>query len=387
MLRDILFGDWEYATFACVGTQSYRTTSSSACRRGKHGAIGPDCRSGMGQGRSWLSVLLLSIAVQVLSWGLGSFHHLEWVSSNPEVDRLAKLFVFIGVAWWLGGSSRNTLLVWGLAVLGYLVASFAAGGLEEWRKGLEGMRTGFGIRNKQHGSMLFGVALLGLAVFARRIMMTGTCWVFLALHWVGDRAGDLCGRHHYRADTGDMAGPGYFSSRGSVDRTSMGEHAKHGALHAAARCRWCHRGAVAHNTGGVLFGGTLSERMEAEPGVVAELLQGDLDAVPYSSVGIRIHTWVAASEWIAERPLVGWGDEGRGLVIDHTLWLPDFVKANFGHLHNFFLEVWVVYGLLGLDVIAALAVWGGRGTWLAWRGGVMPGDMALFGAAFFSFTG
>lgn len=127
----------------------------------------------------------------------------------------------------------------------------------------------------------------------------------------------------------------------------------------------------------------LAQRLAAESHVIAEVLQGNLDDVPYTSVGIRIHSWVAALEWIAERPLVGWGGEARGLVMDHTPWLPTFVKDNFGHLHNFFLEVWVAYGLVGLGVMAALAAWVGRATWKAWRGGAMPNDIALFGATFF----
>ncbi|WP_277810934.1 O-antigen ligase family protein [Chromohalobacter canadensis] len=335
------------------------------------------------RGTAPLWLLLLSVAVQVLSWGLGYLHHPEWVSSNPEVDRLAKLFIFIGVAWWLGGSSRNTLLVWGLAVIGYLVASFVVGGLDEWRKGLEGMRTGFGIRNNQHGSMLFGVALLGLAIFGRRIMTSGTRWVpWRCVGWA--LALGICvvaiaigqTRAVWLALAASLSVAVLLVLLWANAR-GLGRRMVRPLLGGLAV------GLVLIMLGGVFFGDTLSERLETESGVVAELLQGDLESVPYSSIGIRIHTWVAAGEWIAERPLVGWGGEGRGLVIDHTSWLPESVKANFGHLHNFFLEVWVAYGLLGLGVIAALAFWIGRGTWLAWRTGVMPNDMALFGAAFF----
>ncbi|MCI0510275.1 O-antigen ligase [Chromohalobacter marismortui] len=334
-----------------------------------------------GSGPLWL--LLLSVAVQVLSWVLGYFHHPEWVSSNPEVDRLAKLFIFIAVAWWLGGSTRNTMLVWGLAVLGYLVASFVAGGLDEWREGLEGVRTGFGIRNKQHGSMLFGVALLGLVIFARRIMTHDArcipwrcvAWVLaLGICVVGIAIGQT--RAVWLALAVSLPVAVLIVLLWARSR-GMGQRMLRPILGGVGV------GLVLVVLGGVFFGGTLSERLETESGVVVEVLQGDLQNVPYSSVGIRIHTWVAAGEWIAERPLVGWGGEGRSLVIDHTAWLPDNIKERFGHLHNFFLEVWVAYGVLGLGVIAALALWIGRGTWLAWRAGVMPNDMALFGAAFF----
>ena len=67
------------------------------------------------------------------------WHHPDWAASNPKLDRLAKLFIFIAIAWFLGGSTRNTLLIWGLAFIGWLIATLAFGnGLEEWWAGLQG---------------------------------------------------------------------------------------------------------------------------------------------------------------------------------------------------------------------------------------------------------
>ncbi len=134
-----------------------------------------------------------------------------------------------------------------------------------------------------------------------------------------------------------------------------------------------------------LLGDSIHHRFNKENAVISQVLEGDVSGVPYTSVGIRIHSWVAATDWITERPMVGWGSEGRSLVMDETEWLPEKISQKFGHLHNFFLEIWVGYGLLGVAVIAALAIWIGRATWLAWRGGAMPGDMALFGSVFFVF--
>lgn len=335
------------------------------------------------KGSAVLWLLLAVIGVQVLSWVLGYFHHPEWVSSNPEVGRLAKLFIFIGVAWWLGGSTRLTLALWLAAVVGYVIASFVSGGLEEWRKGLEGMRTGFGIRNNQHGSMLFGVCLVGLVVFARRIFMHTErgrlalifAWGVLTLISV---TGVLIGQT--RAVWLALC----VAAAVGVAIWLMWLAKSHGARHMLRSMVIISCVLVVAGMGAMYaFKDTLSQRIARESPVIERVLDGDLQNVPYSSVGIRIHTWVAAGEWIAERPLVGWGGEGRGLVIDHTDWLPDNIKERFGHLHNFFLEVWVAYGVLGLGVIAALAFWIGRGTWLAWRAGVMPGDIALFGASFF----
>ena len=336
------------------------------------------------KGSAALWLLLAAIGVQVLSWVLGYFHHPDWVSSNPEVDRLAKLFIFIGVAWWLGGSTRWILALWTAGVIGYIIAAFVhGGGVQEWLAGLNGQRVGFGIRNKQHGSMLFGVCLVGLVVFSRRVFMHSGrgrlplifAWALLTLMSL---TGVLIGQT--RAVWLALC----VAAVVGIAIWLMWLAKSHGARHMLRSVVIVACVSVVIGMGAVYaFKDTLSQRIARESPVIEKVLDGDLQNIPYSSVGLRIHTWVAASEWIAERPLVGWGGEGRGLVIDHTPWLSNWTRDNIGHLHNFFLEVWVAYGVLGVGVIAALAFWIGRGTWLAWRAGVVPNDMALFGAVFF----
>lgn len=329
----------------------------------------------------WL--LLAAIGVQILSWTLGYFHHPQWVADNPQIDRLAKLFIFIAVAWWLGGSTRNTLLVWLLGLMGFLIATFThGGGLQEWINGLNGQRTGFGIRNNQHGPMLYGVALLGVLVFGKRFAFSSRIILWRLLLWLALVV--LC-------LTGVLIGQ--TRAVWLALAVTLPFCVLLWALWAGRRSgvKRLFKPAIAGVVGitlatlliGSVYQDVLFKRLGAEQQVITEVLHGDLENVPYSSVGIRIHSWVAAVDWIKERPMVGWGAEGRSLVIDHTEWLPERIKKDFGHLHNFFLEIWVAYGILGLVVIGALATWVGRATWLAWRGGVLPGDMALFGAVFF----
>lgn len=329
----------------------------------------------------WL--LLAVILVQTLSWWLGILHHPDWMDGDPRVDRLAKLFIFIGVAWWLGGSTRNTLIIWGLALILYLPATLIHGdGINEWVLGLQGERAGFGIRNKQHGAMLFGVALLGVFVFFKRFCAPGRFRLARILLWCSLLT--VCSIGVLISQTRaiwlallaalSVAGITWLLYKGRSQLT-LGNLKKFTIGFALFL--------ILITGASMKFHNTLTERVDQESQVISQVARGEFEDLPYSSIGIRIHTWRAALDWIEQRPLVGWGSQGRSLVIDHTEWLPDSIKKNFGHLHNFFLEIWVAYGFLGLIVIGALAVWIGRATWLAWRGGVLPSDIALFGMAFF----
>ncbi|RXE48159.1 O-antigen ligase family protein [Chromohalobacter israelensis] len=336
------------------------------------------------KGSAALWLLLAAIGVQVLSWVLGYFHHPDWVSSNPEVDRLAKLFIFIGIAWWLGGSTRWALALWGAGVIGYVIAAFVqGGGLQEWLTGVNGQRVDFGIRNAQHSAMLFGACLLGLVAFSCRVFdYSGRGRTMLRVGWavltIACGIGVLIGQTRAVWLASCIAITMTIGIRLAwLAKTHGARHVLRSFLIIACALTVVGIGAV------YTFKDSLHSRLGPEAVVIEKLARGDFYDLPYTSIGTRVNTWVAAGEWIAERPLVGWGGEGRGLVTDHTEWLPDNIKERFGHLHNFFLEVWVAYGVLGLGVIAALAFWIGRGTWLAWRAGVMPGDMALFGMSFF----
>lgn len=329
----------------------------------------------------WL--LVAAVVVQVLSWSLGTVHHPEWVADNPRIDRLAKLFIFIAVAWWLGGSTRNTLLVWGLAVVGLILSSVVQGdGLQEWIRGVQGQRVGFGVRNYQHGAMLFGIALLGLVIFAPRLLAPGRWRAWRVVGWclmlLPCVTGVLIGQTRAVWLALLITLPLVVIAWGLVRRHQGGSlNRRPFAIGLVV--------ALVVLGAGTSMKSHLLERAGQESRVIGMLLEGNVEALPYTSIGIRIHSWRAALAWIEERPLVGWGSEGRGLVMEHTSWLPEHVRNTFGHLHNFLLEIWVAYGLLGVLVIAALAVWVGWATWRAWRGGALPGDMALFGVGFFCY--
>lgn len=330
-----------------------------------------------------LLLLVAALVVQLLTWTLGYFHHPEWLSANPKLDRLAKLFTFIAVAWWLGGSTRNTLLFWGLALSGVLIATLLPGAINHWSLGLSGYRVDFNIYNAQHTSMFLGTGLIGLLAFCRFCLAEGR-WVWLR------RTGWLAGFILC------LVGSIITQTRASwlalvIVLPLMGVAWGAWKLRTEGKLAFSRRLALLTLVGAVISIGIMfalqepiAKRLGAENEVIVKVVEGDFENIPYSSIGIRIISWRAAADWIADRPLVGWGEEARSLVMRQTDWLPEELQQ-FGHLHNSFIELQVSYGLLGFAVFIALAWWVARGTWRAWQRGSMPGEMALFGYAFFLF--
>ncbi|WP_298845620.1 O-antigen ligase family protein [uncultured Salinicola sp.] len=331
-------------------------------------------------------ILLVAVClVQIVSWWLAIGDHPQWARPNPDTERLAKLFIFIAIAWWLRGSLRHMFWVWGLALVAFLLTTVVLPeGRESWLIGLQGERVGFGIQNNQHASMLFGVALLGLCIFARRFCWSGGFRRGRACVWFGMMLMVLVGILFGQTRAVWLA---LFVSA-IVALLAVGAYAKR-----RYRVRLLNRKTVGIGAGlllaavivTVLFGRVLADRALSEDQIIAQLLSGRLDTLPYTSIGIRIHSWVAATQWIGERPWIGWGSNGRELVIEHTPWLPEYVKTHFGHLHNFLLETLVNYGVLGLACVIGLMAWVGTITWRAWSRGDMPNDVALFAVAFFCY--
>ncbi|PTL88574.1 polymerase [Halomonas litopenaei] len=327
--------------------------------------------------------LLGVVTVQLVSWMAGYFHHPDWLPDNPELDRLGKWFLFVGVAFWLGGMRRNTETLLLFALLGFLAACFLfQGAADEWLRGLKGQRMDLGIRNAQHTSMFFGVAVIGLLCFSRRFFLSNKCPLVMGPIWIVVFCICLLGVliTQTRAVWLSLVFTllifiAIFIVAVLTGRASRSLR-RQGVI--VVLCM-----VVVAGTGGLVFKDTLGQRIAAEKSVMANAWQGNWEEVPYSSIGNRLHTWRAGVEWILERPIVGWGGDGRGLVIDHTVWLPRWVKNEYGHLHSTLLDFLVSYGFLGLSVILVLVIWTGLGSWKAWRAGVMPTEVFAFGWAFF----
>lgn len=288
-----------------------------------------------------------SILIQLASWLYSRAHHPEY--ADPDFKRMTSLLLFVLVAWTLYINKRQPWFLFLVFFVGTSFTPFTKGeGIEEFL----GVRSNFGILNAQHPAMMFSIAFVGFVVFAKRIFImsplhrntTAVLYVLallycLAILFVANTRGVFLGlalaclpisyinlrhRFHIKNSSGWLAG-----------------------VAAIIAC-----------TVFVMNSEHLTSRWMAESSDFRGIAEGDLKAISgRTNVGIRIHSWVAAYRGFLDSPILGLGANGQKLVLAQSDTLPQDIKAQFGHLHNAYLEVLTNNGLLGLAFLIFIYWW------------------------------
>lgn len=255
-----------------------------------------------------------------------------------------------------------------------------------WSSGWQGQRVDFGFQNAQHTGVIFATALLASLFFLprvlslpfrERVLALSLLLGFILLMIFGVIAS------HTRAVwlglilsaviLSLMGGLALFTGRYSLRRSTLIRAATIGTGILLAGLMMLY-----------FISGNTSQRLSEETINATTIEEAQLKTVPRSSsIGIRLGSWNAALEWIAERPVFGWGTVRK--MIKQSPHFDEEFKSRFGHLHNSYLETLVKVGgaaFMCMIAIAFLVAWRAIMTW---RQGKMPTDVFLFSCAFFPF--
>jgi len=127
------------------------------------------------------------------------------------------------------------------------------------------------------------------------------------------------------------------------------------------------------------------DRLELEMNTVQKAWSEGVSSIPFNSAGVRLHTWSSAGDWIEQKPLFGWGKLGSIMLIQESDTLPPRIKRRYGHLHSTYLDILVQHGAAGLLLMFLLYGWIIHKVVQAWRAGRANTDILIFTAAFFSY--
>lgn len=297
-------------------------------------------------------LLILAMLIPWPLFGINVQLDYETAIKYRSVNDLLKLFLFLPLAWWIGGSRAGAVRMLTIAFLGLITAIILDPNLMHNLSMLwSGRRVDFEIHNAQHGALFFGLVILFcVCSFSQRVQNGSVVNWLNTLLFLAGLVGltGVVGTQTRAAFLGLVA-CGFVAAVLKISKM----------IHIFRNPASMVKGilVLALITGLLAWSAKefLPDRLAAEKTSIQALLTGNLEELPFSSVGIRVHSWVEALKWIAERPVTGWGLKARSDVIPLAEHFPDDIKARgFGHLHNGYLEILLGFGAVGFVFVCVL---------------------------------
>lgn len=287
--------------------------------------------------------LWVALIFQFTSWGLSQYTDPEWALEIPKLDKVSRWFVFIPMAWWVAQYKHATWIIWLSAALGILLSPWITGvGLKEIAQGMRGHRVDFGLLNAQHTALFFGTLLIGFCCFAQTLYKKNKLLILPIIFLVNYCSFIIYLNASRQAWLAIIVTALLFSSYivfKTLKKSSIKKQIT--TIIVFLICLFSATEFLINND-------KIVKRVMAEKRAISTITSLEFKKVPYSSFGLRFNTWRASLDFIKEKPIFGWGSNGKKLVIQKTDWIPKKIKRRFGHLHNFYLETLVNYGIVGL---------------------------------------
>lgn len=298
-----------------------------------------------------LRFVWIAVIFQFISWGLSQYVTPEWAEDIPQLDKVTRWFVFIPFAWWISQRKNAIWLVWGSGALGILVSPWVTGGgWDEIIKGFNGYRVYFGLRNAQHTALYFGTIAIGLCCFAKPLYKHNKLSLIPTLLLIAYCLVIIYMNASRQAWLGLIVTLLVMSTYFFIKRLKKTVPKKRLGIVIFFII------SLTAFSSFLLTNDKIVNRVIVEKETINAVLTLDFDQVPYSSFGIRLHSWIAATDFIKTKPIFGWSSNGKSLVMEKTQWLPDKLsRENFGHLHNFYMDILVNYGIVGL--VFYISIW------------------------------
>jgi O-antigen ligase len=301
----------------------------------------------------------VTAAASFIFFGINYLFDPESATKYAEFEILPRIYLFIPIAWWLGGNNRTIALFLIISLLGFFFACLQDPNFDDTiLRILAGGRVSFGILNAQHVAMFFSIGLVGCLSYLNTALKIQ--------HWRNSiKYTPLllgCAALCVAGIIATQTRAAFFGLTVAfviliilLVRKSLRKEKK----------KLSKQGVVALVLTIALLGiftinlnKTLIKRESNEKTAVAAAISGDWGNIPYTSIGIRLNTWLQALEWIAKKPLIGYGGDVRRDIIQKSPKHPEWVKETVGHFHNSYIEITLGFGLIGLLLALAPLAYG-----------------------------
>ncbi|KHD23457.1 hypothetical protein NM09_18475 [Vibrio caribbeanicus] len=286
----------------------------------------------------WL--ILFAISIQIISWVNSIIFIPEIAKSRPNLNPLSSIFLFALVSIWINKEKWRRQLLFVTLILSFIFTAIYDSILNNTiLLGLSGERIDFGMHNSQFTSMLSAVVMmLGTYLLCewkkqstQKSYAIACCLFFAIIVLSGFSLLASQSRQVWLALVFVVAiSPSFIFSKSNLSKVIL--------IYLLA----------ALSIFALLQIDTISQRVFKESNVFTLLLSGEFDNIPMTSIGIRLNSWIEATKWIIDRPILGSDFNAISYVIRESELFINSGLTRYGHLHSTYIETLVAYGLLGI---------------------------------------
>ncbi|QSP96057.1 O-antigen ligase family protein [Marinobacter salinisoli] len=286
----------------------------------------------------------VSLIIPVVSWLNSRLQIPDLAKDSPSPFFFYDFFFFWFIAYWIQGRNDRisaVLLAYCSSVLSIYV-SHSPDFMGDITRGIQGARISFDLVNAQHTSLFAGFGFIAAAfLFVAKLKLSRP------LNLARKVLAALAALFFILIIVITQSRQVWLALFVCLFLAPL-------ALKLLPNSRISVRGLVAGYLAFAVLLGSLSnlaiveKRLAAELETIEQVAELDLDSISkFSSVGIRIHLWLEGLDWIAQRPILGSGEDARELVIAEGERFPEYVQKNFTHLHSSHVETFVSFGVVG----------------------------------------
>ncbi len=304
-----------------------------------------------------LLCLLWTLILQLLSWINATIQLPQLAQPSPDFGNLANLFFFILIAYWLKGNIKYVYILWAAMLVGFILSFYIHSPhfIQDLVQGANGIRIDFNVNNAQHPALWSGIAFLLLSYFTIKILYISPFQkkkkniiiITLLLLFNSFFIFVIFATQTRQVFLGIIVA----CTLGPISYMLLQKHKPSLTLVSSCLLGMGLLTLATLNVQGI------NNRVSLDENIFASILSGDLNQIPYTSTGTRIHIWYEALNWITERPILGSDQDVRDDVIRLSERIPEKIKNEIVHLHNSFIEITLSYGLLGLLTIGFVFYW------------------------------
>lgn len=292
--------------------------------------------------REILLLLLICIIIQVLSWvNFNYFINTEKIS-EPNIKPLTSLFFFVIIALWVGKNSKKRFILYTMLILSFIVTILLHNHkYDSISRALTGSRVDFDLHNAQYTGMIAAICIF-LSIYLLIKSLNHKYKHYLVLFWIFCIS--FCIFIFFVSQTRQV----WLATAVILMITPI-------ILHKEFNIKW---GVLFYIITLTLLAASLNtrfveERIESnESQTIKAIVTGDWGNVPMTSFGIRFNSWIETSQWIMDNPIIGASEKAvKQVLMSSEKFQSSPNTKGFGHLHNYYIETLVSFGIIGIIFI------------------------------------